>query len=290
MRRLLIAGDLTPTNVSLLEAFRDLDLDASLMPIDAVVRRAQAGDAVLARLDVAPTLDGVEDGIHELEGLEGRGVRVLNGMSALMTAHDKLLTAIRLAEAFLPHPATSLADERPPHTPRPPVVVKPRFGSWGEDVVLCWTDRQLRRTLRRLSHRPWFRHQGALVQTLLPPRGEDLRVVVAGGEVVGAIKRVARPGEWRTNVALGARRVPVEPPESAQALALAAARAVDADLVGVDLLPTDNGYVILELNGCVDFTDDYDLDGDGVFAAVAERLLVRCEEQTASAAAILPLN
>jgi hypothetical protein len=99
MRRLLIAGDLTPTNVGLLEAFRDLDLDASLMPIEVVLRRAQPGDAVLARLDVAPTLDGVDGGIHELERLEERGVRVLNGASALMTAHDKLATAIRLGEA-----------------------------------------------------------------------------------------------------------------------------------------------------------------------------------------------
>ena len=74
---------------------------------------------------------------------------------------------------------------------------------------------------------------GALVQELIPPCGRDLRVLVAGGRVVGAIQRVAAPGEWRTNVALGGHRVAVsEPSADACELALLAAEARDADLVG----------------------------------------------------------
>ena len=57
-------------------------------------------------------------------------------------------------------------------------------------------------------------------------------------------------------------------------LALAAAAAVgDADLVGVDLLPLpDGGYSVLELNGAVDFTAEYSLDGTDVFRAVASMI------------------
>jgi glutathione synthase/RimK-type ligase-like ATP-grasp enzyme len=129
-------------------------------------------------------------------------------------------------------------------------VIKPRFGSWGRDVVLCRDVAELRRGLAELSERPWFRTQGALVQELVPPQGQDLRLVVAGGSVVGAVKRIAAEGEWRTNVALGAIREPVAPPPEACALAVAAAGAIEADLVGVDLLPKpDGGYVVLELNG-----------------------------------------
>jgi glutathione synthase/RimK-type ligase-like ATP-grasp enzyme len=85
-----------------------------------------------------------------------------------------------------------------------------------------------------------------------------MRLVVAGGRVVGAACRIARSGEWRTNAALGAQVEPVEPPPLAQALALAAAAAARADLVGVDLLPTSNGgFVVLELNGAVDFRPVY---------------------------------
>jgi glutathione synthase/RimK-type ligase-like ATP-grasp enzyme len=75
---------------------------------------------------------------------------------------------------------------------------------------------------------------------------------------VGAAKRIARPGEWRTNVALGARAVPTMPPPVASQLALAAAAESGLDLVGVDLLPTGpGGFCVIELNGAVDFRPVY---------------------------------
>jgi glutathione synthase/RimK-type ligase-like ATP-grasp enzyme len=63
------------------------------------------------------------------------------------------------------------------------------------------------------------------VQSLVEPTGRDLRVVVAGGNVVGAIERIALPGEWRTNVALGAVRRRVSAPPAARALAIRAVAA-----------------------------------------------------------------
>jgi glutathione synthase/RimK-type ligase-like ATP-grasp enzyme len=111
------------------------------------------------------------------------------------------------------------------------------------------------------------------MQRLVPPRGFDLRLVVAGGGIVGAIKRVAAPGEWRTNIALGGHREPVLPPSDACELALTAADAVGGDLVGVDLLPADDGsWTVIEINGAVEFTGVYSL-GDEVFAAARAALL-----------------
>ena len=121
--------------------------------------------------------------------------------------------------------------------------------------------------------RPWFAACGAVAQQLVPPRGHDLRVVVAGGSVIGAIKRVAKRGEWRTNVALGAARVPVEPSPAACDLALAAAAAISGDLVGVDILPVSPGrYVVLEVNGAVDFSAEYAPGGD-VYASAMDALV-----------------
>ena len=91
-------------------------------------------------------------------------------------------------------------------------------------------------------------------------------MIVSDGEVVGAVERVSAPGEWRTNVALGGTRRPAEPPPAACELAVHAAAAVGGDLVGVDLLPDTNGWRVIEINGAVDFTDDYALDGRDVFA------------------------
>jgi len=148
-------------------------------------------------------------------------------------------------------------------------------------VTLCETDDALRSELRAVSDEPWFRQHGALVQELVPPTGSDLRLVVAGDKVVGAVSRVAKEGEWRTNVALGATRVPLDPPREAVELALAAARALGAALVGVDLLPTpDGGLTILEVNGSVEFTHAYRVGRDVFRNAVLELARVAADEAT----------
>jgi glutathione synthase/RimK-type ligase-like ATP-grasp enzyme len=154
-------------------------------------------------------------------------------------------------------------------------VLKPRFGSWGRDVVLCETGAALAFAVEDARRRLWFNSTGGVVQELVPPIGYDLRLLVAGGRVVGAVSRHARSGEWRTNVALGARRVPVVPPPDAEALAVAAAEALGGDLVGVDLLPTPDGaWTVLEVNGAADFTAAYSL-GEEVFSAARRALTER---------------
>jgi RimK family alpha-L-glutamate ligase len=251
----LVAHRETETNRAL-AACRPDGGAAVLSPAHALAR-LRCGDVALGRLDVRQSLDGVESGLWALASLAERGVCVLNPPSALLTAHDKLLTARALARAGLPHPRTRLVLAGDEVDTDGPVVVKPRFGSWGRDVILCRDGGALAHTLGSLADRAWFAAQGALVQDLVPPRGFDLRVVVAGGTVIGAIARRAAPGEWRTNVALGATRTPVVPAPEACRLALAAAAAAGADLVGVDLQPVDGGWVVLELNGAVDFTRAY---------------------------------
>ena len=152
-------------------------------------------------------------------------------------------------------------------------MLKPRFGSWGADVTRCENRSQVEQRLALLGGRSWFLRQGVLVQELVPPCGHDLRVLVAGGRVVGAIRRRARPGDWRTNISLGGTPEPVVPPAAARSLALAAAEAIGADLVGVDLLPDGDGFTVIELNGAVDFDDpEYSSPGDNIFAAIAEAL------------------
>jgi RimK family alpha-L-glutamate ligase len=214
----------------------------------------------------------VEDGLWALGSLAARGVGVLNRAGALLAAHDKLLTAKVLQRAGLPHPRTRILH---PGGQVPdwegPLVVKPRFGSWGRDVELCEDEIAFRRHLRSLEHRLWFQRHGAVLQQLVTPSGFDLRIVVAAGTAVGAISRVAAPGEWRTNIALGGTRAAVEPSPEAIELAVRAADAAGADLIGVDLLPDGaGGHTVLELNGAVDFTREYGIDRDPFVAAAAE--------------------
>jgi [lysine-biosynthesis-protein LysW]---L-2-aminoadipate ligase len=270
MRVALVSREPTPTTLGLAAA---RPARAELVPMTPLEALAELGpgDAALGRLDVRPTLDGVDDGLWALGVLAARGVTVLNPPGALLGAHDKLFTARILRRAGVPHPKTTVVRGSRPHTSlEPPVVVKPRHGSWGRCVVRCDTDEALEEQLARVREELWFALHGAIVQELVPSVGHDLRLVVAGDRVVGSVKRVAAPGEWRTNVALGARRVATQSPPAAIRIALAAAAAVGATLVGVDLLPTVDGFTVLEVNGAVEFTGEYRPDGDVFHEAAAE--------------------
>ena len=281
----ILATHATETNRALARASLALGVPATVMTPEQALQGLRPGDLALGRLDVLPTLDGVEEGLWHLRLLERRGVRILNPATALVSAHDKLMTARRLADAGVPSPRTVhlTLRHRQLEELAPPLVLKPRFGSWGVDVLRCDDDRGMLCALATLRERPWFAQHGALAQELVPPRGYDLRVLVAGGVVVGAVRRVAAPGEWRTNVALGAIRRKTVPPPAAAALAVAAAAAIGGDLVGIDLLPVDDGWTVLEVNGAVDFTPAY-ADGD-VFAAAVAALLDAARQAQATEAA-----
>jgi [lysine-biosynthesis-protein LysW]--L-2-aminoadipate ligase len=288
MKFAVVAHRRSATNEALVAAARGWGLDSELLDPHTALTSLEPGDVALARLDVREGLDGIERGTGELERLAAGGVDVRNPPGSLVVAHDKLLTARALRLAGLPHPHTTLLSPTlPVPVPELPVVLKPRFGSWGRDVERCTTAEELDAAFARLQRKPWFREHGALAQELVEPRGWDMRLVVAGGRVVGAACRIARSGEWRTNAALGAQVEPVEPPPLAVALALAAARAARADLVGVDLLPTPNGgFVVLELNGAVDFRPVYAPMRD-VFSETVAALLEDGVRQPELAAASL---
>jgi glutathione synthase/RimK-type ligase-like ATP-grasp enzyme len=310
MKFAVVAHRRSATNNALVTAAHSWGLEAELLEPKRALSLLEPGDLALARLDVREGLDGIERGTGELELLAAGGVDVRNPPAALVVAHDKLLTARTLRFAGLPHPHTILISPAVPAVlPELPLVLKPRFGSWGRDVERCSTADELDAALLRLRRKPWFREHGALAQELIDPRGSgleapaaeppvpgrktdaavdgriwDLRLVVAGGRVVGCACRTARKGEWRTNVALGAQVEGVEPSPIAEGLALAAARAARADLVGVDLLPTRNGFVVIELNGAVDYRPEY-APGRDVFSDTVAALLEDGVQQRALAAA-----
>jgi RimK family alpha-L-glutamate ligase len=281
----VVAWHAEDTNASLVAAWRSLGVQARLLVPPDVRALLGPDDVALVRLDVLRTLDGVERGLSDIDLLERRGVRVLNTSRALLAAHDKLETADRLARAGIPHPwtlhVTSIADLCALDLP---FVIKPRFGSWGRDVMLCRSTEDRDACVATLRARRWFKRRGALVQELIPPRLHDLRLLIAHGEVVGAAERRARPGEWRTNISLGGTLAPGRPSREACALGAAAAEAIGADFVGVDLLPTPDGHVVLELNGAADFDQRYSLPGRDVYADAARVLGLVAEAVAAGAA------
>jgi RimK family alpha-L-glutamate ligase len=271
---LIVTSMPNEASIELVESWQRLGLDAELASGAEALAAYRPGDRVIGRLDVLPTLDGVEPGMLALLLLERRGARLVNTAGSLLRAHDKLRAGRLLTSLGLPHPATRpVATIDAAAALEPPFVLKPRFGSWGKSVYRCDTRASQATCLDEIETTPWFRRHGALVQELIPPLGHDLRVLVADGRVVGAIERIAAEGEWRTNISLGGTSRPSRPSSDAAELARTAAVVVGTDLVGVDLLPlATGGHLVLELNGAVDFDHDYSLGTLDVFAEVADAL------------------
>jgi [lysine-biosynthesis-protein LysW]--L-2-aminoadipate ligase len=266
----IVGGDGNATNRDLISRWTSRGVDVRTIAPDAAAVRVRPYDIAIGRIDVRSSLDGVEPGLLVLHELVRRGVHVLNRPGPILAAHDKLRTARALAGRGLPHPQTAHLAPGGPVPLEPPFVVKPRFGSWGIDVYRCLTDDDVAPVLEVLSGREWFRRGGAIVQEYVPAAGRDLRVLVAGGQVVGATRRVAEPGEWRTNVYLGATKLPAELSPEARALAVAAVDALGGDLFGVDLLPLPgNRYVVIEVNAAVDFDHRYALGERDVHVDIA---------------------
>ena len=261
MRLFVVAWREAPVGLAFGAAGGRMGLETVVATPPETARRAVSGDLVLSYLDVKQTLDGVEPGVAKLRGLRARGIAVLNGPDAILACHDKLVTALRLSRAELPHPTTAYlsaaSTRRDVSRLRFPLVVKPRFGSRGEEVYRCDDPDALGLLLKQLRKRGWFRRQGALIQELVPPAGYDLRLLVAGGRVVGAVRH------------------PFLPQPAECELAVAAAAAAGADLAGIDLIPRPDGsFAVLEVNGAPEFTGAYSLDGRDVFEAVLIGLLL----------------
>jgi len=217
-----------------------------------MARGIDLGDAagVLVRMMPPGTLEQVVFRMDALHRLAAAGVPVLNPPGAVEAAVDKYLATARLDAAGLPVPPT-WAGERAEDALAAfevlggDVVVKPLFGSEGRGLVRVSDPELARRVFHALER------IGAVLylQRFVRHPGHDLRAFVLGGRVLGAIRRHAPPGDWRTNVAVGGRAEAVALDPAAERLALRAARAVGATMAGVDLLPDADGkLLVLEVN------------------------------------------
>jgi RimK family alpha-L-glutamate ligase len=188
--------------------------------------------------------------VDTLHVLADHGVRCINTPRAIERTVDKSWASAVLAGAGLPTPPTIVCErydgamcafERLGGD----VVVKPLFGAMGSGIVRVEDADVAHRVFRALE----LERTVYYVQRTIATAGRrDLRALVVGDEIVGAMERVT--DSWRANIARGARPHAVALSETERRLALAAAAAVGADIAGVDLLVTPGGEtVVLEVNG-----------------------------------------
>ncbi len=188
--------------------------------------------------------------VDALHVLADQGVRVVNSPRAIERTVDKSWASAVLARAGVPTPPTIVCERydgamRAFERLGGDIVVKPLFGAMGNGIVRVEDRDVAHRVFRALE----LERTVYYVQRTIAPAGRrDLRALVVGGEVAGAMERVT--DSWRANVARGGRPRAVALGPAEAELALAAAAALEADVAGVDLLVAPDGeVVVLEVNG-----------------------------------------
>ena len=206
-------------------------------------------DIVFARGIPGGSLEQIIFRVDALHRLENAGVRVINSPLAIERTVDKYYTSTLLEDAGLPTPRTVVTEQLDQalaafHELGGDVVIKPLFGSEGRGMVRVSDPDTAYRALRALELGRYVYY----LQEFVPHGCEDIRVFVVGQQVVAAMVRQGQT--WKTNIAQGAKAVPLSPDDALCALACQAARAVGADYAGIDILVTESGrYTVIEVNG-----------------------------------------
>jgi ribosomal protein S6--L-glutamate ligase len=190
-------------------------------------------------------------GVAVVEHFERIGAIAINRAQAIARAGDKLRGAQWLSQHDIPVPRTILT-RRPADVAwaieqvgGPPVVLKFLQGAQGVGVMLA----DSRRAAESILDALWGLNRNVLIQEYVEESsGSDVRVFVIGGRAVAAMRRRARGSEFRSNLHRGGWGEPVPADSAFGELAQIAARTLDLDVAGVDLLEAKTGPLVVEVN------------------------------------------
>lgn len=204
-------------------------------------------DAVIPRIGASITFYG----LAVLRQFEMMGVYPLNESVAIGRSRDKLRSLQLLARGGIGLPVTTFAhdpkqtDEVLAVTGGAPLVIKLLEGTQGIGVVLADSDRSAKSVIEA------FRGAGVniLVQEFIKEAGgTDIRALVVGDKVVATMQRKGAEGEFRSNLHRGgsAQTIKISPEE--RSTAVRAAKEMGLNVCGVDMLRSNHGPVVMEVN------------------------------------------
>ena len=187
-----------------------------------------------------------------LRHFEQAGVIVINNSTAIETAKNKMMTSQLLSRAGIPIPNTMMVrfpiqEKLIAENIGYPCIIKVVTGSYGAGVYLCEKKRDYKKLVEFIES--LGNKKTLLVQEYLGERpGEDLRVLVIGGKVVGAMKRTAPEGDFRANITGGGTGSSFEMTPEIDYIARETARTLGLTIAGVDLLFDQRGFRVCEAN------------------------------------------
>jgi len=171
--------------------------------------------------------------------------------SCLINSRDKVTTLQLLSAEDIKVPTSALSNN--PYTygdmidqiGPPPVIIKLVRGTHGMGVIKAGD----KSTAEAILEAFYKTKDKALIQEFIhEAKGADVRVFIVNDEIVGVMKRQAKPGEFRSNLHRGGSSVVIELTEEEAHMARKAARVLGLKIAGVDMLQTHTGPQILEVN------------------------------------------
>lgn len=224
---------------------------------------------VLSEMPLPDYVVFTDKDIYLAKQLEYLGVPVFNKAEVIAVSDDKIATYQALAKLNLPIPKTIIApkifhtgsfDERVIEMAIEeigfPLIMKEAFGSFGEQVYLVESKKELNKKLELIGNKPFVFQE--FVRTSY---GVDLRLQVVGNKVVAAMKRKS-DNDFRANITAGGRMEAYTPTQSEEEIAVLATEAIGADFAGVDLLyGEENQPIICEINSNAHIRNLYECTG-----------------------------
>lgn len=204
-------------------------------------------DLVIPRIGASIT----NYGLAVVRQFDLMGVPVLNGAVAIARSRDKLRALQLLTRAGLDVPTTVCArspaglDSALSLVGGCPAIVKLQQGTQGIGTMIAETPQSMNALLETL----WAMGQDIILQEYVrESKGRDVRAIVVGGKVIAAMRRVAKKGEFRSNLHRGGQGKAIVLPTAYRRMAVRAAARMGLEVAGVDMLEGRAGPRILEVN------------------------------------------
>lgn len=212
-------------------------------------------DAVIPRIANSMTRYGTAI----LRQLEMRGVYTVSSSIAISRSRDKLRSMQLLAAAGVGIPKTVVSrnstdiDDLLEKLGGTPVIIKLAQGTHGNGVVLAESKKAAKSVLQALYLTNEDGTNILLQEFVKESAGVDIRAFVAGGRVVASMKRQSLDDDFRSNLHKGGEGVSVKLTEEERKMAVKAAKVMNLNVAGVDLMRSARGPLILEVNASPGF-------------------------------------
>ena len=234
-------------------------------------------DVVIPRIGTSVT----QEGIALISQFDSMGVASTTSALGLWQARDKLRALLCLQRHGVAIPNTILPSEGADisalaaHLGGFPIVLKMIESTHGIGVMLAETAQGAQSTLEAFQQ---LKARVILQEFIREVRGTDIRALVVNGRVVASMQRIAQAGEFRSNLHRGGVAVPVALTQTEQEVAIKAAQVMGLDIAGVDMLRSNKGPLVMEVNaspGLEGIETTTGVDVAGAMLEYAEHLVRR---------------